>query len=244
MPNIYLRLPTAVACFHRNCDPDNPLSPFDPWIVPKYSDHIIPIKSGLQSEVISERKSPPSYSQKQWDNMLNGRRPNGGDIVLHRNSEQWLTYAEICKLEGRRLSKLSESYDFLCIKLPYTIAISMPNGDRKEIYTNSTFNLSPKPAETLQCLFMNDFQRAFIDWEIGTFHHCTQNPDGLILRGRSDTLERFLMTYDIPVSKDLTEKQSLRRQLDRWLKKARFIEKSYRHENISYNDSSDRIIKQ
>lgn len=242
MPNIYLRLPTAIACFHRNCDADNPLSPFDPWIVPKYSDHIIPMRNGLQNGVSSESKSPPSYSQKQWNNMLFGRRPEGGEIVLHRDPEKWLTYQEISILEGKRLSKLSASYDFLCIKMPYFITVATPTGGRKEIVTTSSFNLSPRYAEMLQMLFVSDFQRAFIDWEIGTFHHCTQNPDGLIIRGRSDTLERFLMTYDIPVSKDLTEKQSLRRQLDRWLKKARFIEKAYRHENISYKDSLDKTI--
>lgn len=237
MANIYLRLPTAIAYFHRNRVEDKHLSPFDPWKASEFSDHAIPLRGGLYLPASNKttRQSPASYSQAQWHNMLNGKAPEGGITLIRRNPSVWLSYKEICQLEGKKLSRLSESYDFLCIQMPYTVMI----GD-KEVRTNSSFNLSQQAAVLLQNLLVNDFQRALIDWEIGTYNHCTSG-DKIIHRGHMDTLERFLMRYDIPVTADQTTKTSLRRQLDRWIQRAKVLEKAYRSYDIEYQDSRDKV---
>lgn len=236
MANIYLRLPTVICYFHRNYDVDNKLDNFEPVKFSKFTDHAVVLRGGLALHNNRTKKVVSCYSQIQWKNMLAGRKPDGSKIVLKRDNSLWLTYSEICQLEGIRLSYRSDSYDFLCIQIPNTILV----GDR-EVRTNSSFSLTPLASELLQDLLVRDFERALIDWEIGTFDHCV-SPEKIIRRGRMDTIERFLMRYDIPVSSDRIEKQSLRRQLDRWMEHARLLEKAYRSFDIEYEDSHDKVI--
>lgn len=236
MANIYLRLPMMVAYYHRNYDPDHKLSPFDPVKFSSYTDHAVIMRGGLVLPSKDNRKHPPCYNQLQWRNMLLGKEPNSGKQILKRDAGVWLNYDEICTLSGVRLSHRSDSYDFLCIQMPTTILV----GDR-EVRTNSSYCLTSDAADILQDLLVRDFKRALVDFEIGTQDHCITK-ERIIRRGRMDTLERFLMHYDIPVSLDGCDKESLRRQLDRWFAKAKLLEKAYRIFDIEYEDSEEKVV--
>lgn len=238
MANIYLRLPSWIAAYHRNCDPDHHLSPFEPVKFSAFTDQAVVMRSGLIATVPSNnRKVVKCYTQQQWKNMLSGRKPDGGKQVMKRSETNWLTYDEVCVLMGSQLSHRSDSYDFLCIQMPQTILV----GDR-EVRTNSSFCLTNEAIEELQELLTQDFKRAFVNWEIATQAHCVHG-NRIIQRGQMNTIERFLMHFDIPVSKDGREKDSLRRQLLRWLENARVREKAYRTIDIEYEDSEDKVIK-
>lgn len=227
----------VICYYHRNYDVQHKLSPFDPVKFSPYTDHAVIMRGGLELTTYSTRKLSPCYSHQQWRNMLGGKKPDGSKHVVKREPSVWLTYDEICAMEGIKLSHRSDSYDFLCIQMPNTILI----GD-KEVRTNPSFNLGNEAAEVLQDLLVRDFKRALVNWEIGTQDYCI-NSERIIRRGRMDTLERFLMRYDIPIPKDGREKESIRRQLDRWFAKAKILEKAYRSFDIEYEDSNDRVIK-
>ena len=236
MPNIYLRLPTVICAYHRNYDVNHKLSPFDPLKFSPYTDHAVIMRGGLAVFSSSTKKNASCYSQQQWRNILSGRKPDGSRQVMKRDPTIWPTYAELCAVEGIKISNRSDSYDYLCIAMPYTILI----GDR-ECRTNAGYALTEEAASCLQDLLVRDFKRALVDWEIATQDHCIK-PDQIIRRGRMDTLERFLMRYDIPVARDGLEKYTLRRQIDRWYAKARLIEKAYRCIDIEYEDSHDKVL--
>lgn len=236
MANIYLRLPTVIAYYHRNYDVNNKLDNFTPMKFSPYTDHAVVMRGGLVIHTSSRNKVSLCYSQQEFRNILNGKSPDGSRQVMKRDPSIWPTYDELCACLGVKISSRSDSYDYLCIQMPNTILI----GDR-EVRTNACYALSKEPAEMLQELLVRDFKRALIDWEIGTQDFCI-NRERIIRRGHMDTLERFLMRYDIPIPKDGIEKESLRRQLDRWLAKARVLEKAYRSIDIEYEDSRDVVI--
>lgn len=235
MANIYLRLPSWIAAYHRNYDTEHRLGPFDPVKFSSYTDHAVVMRGGLVLQTNNSRKIVNCYNQTQWKNMLAGKKPDGKQ-VMKRDADTWLTYDEICALMGVQISHRSDSYDFLCIQMPQTILV----GDR-EVRTNSSFCLTNEAAEVLQLLLARDFKRAFVNWEIETQAHCIQS-DRIIQRGQMNTIERFLMHYEIPVSMDGREKESLRRQLLRWLAKAHVLEKAYRTFDIEYEDSEDKVV--
>lgn len=237
MANIYLRLPGWIAAYHRNYDPDHKLSPFEPVKFSAYTDHAVVMRSGLYLPTHSTKKIISCYTHHQWRNMLNGRNAEGGKQVLKRDANEWLTYEEVCLLSGLQVSRRSDSYDFLCIQMPLTILV----GDR-EVRTNPSFCLTREATNTLQELLACDFKRAFVDWELKTQAHCIQS-DRIIQRGQMHTIERFLMHYDIPVPRDGSVKDTMRRQLLRWLAKARVQEKAYRTIDIEYEDSEDKVVK-
>lgn len=238
MANIYLRLPSVICSYHRNYDVERKLDPFEPLKFSPYTDHAATLRSGLILYTKTCGKRSSCYSQQEWKNLLNGKSRDGQRQILKRDATQWLSYNELCTLEGVLLSKRSENYDYLCIQIPKTILV----GDR-EVKTNASYLLTPGTTKILQILLINDFKRALVDWEIGTFNHCTGIDNGYIRRGRMDTLERFLMRYDIPISKDSEEKDTLRRQLDRWFEKAKMMEKAYRTFDIEYEDTNDKVVK-
>lgn len=235
MANIYLRLPSIIAAYHRNYDVNHKLDAFTPVKFSPYTDHAVILRGGLAVFTGTSKRIVPCYSQQQWRNMLCGKTPSGTKVVLKRDPSIWLSYDEICTIEGIRQSSRSESYDYLCIQMPTTILLN----DR-ETRTNPAYSLPDEVAGILQDLLVRDFKRALVDWEIGTQDYCI-SPERIIRRGHMDTLERFLMRFDIPVAQNGKEKDSMRRQLDRWLEHAKVLEKAYRCVDIEYINDTDKI---
>ena len=236
MANIYLRLPTVVCHFHRNYDEQLRISPHEPIKFSPFTDHAVIMRGGLAPHGGLSKKAGLCYSQQQWTNIMNGRTPDGCKQVIDRDHQKWPTQSEVCAMEGIRYSLHTESFDFLCIQMPYTIL-----SGEKEVRTTSVFSLTSQAAYYLQQLLVRDFRRALVDWEIATQDFCI-SPDRIIARGHMETLERFLMRYEIPIPRDSQDKEILRRQLDRWLADARVLEKAYRCREIEYEDSRDRVF--
>lgn len=235
MANIYIRLPRIICYFHRNYDVNNKLSNFDPIKFSPYTDHAVILRGGLVPVGNDNNKKVACYSQQQWKNILLGRNRDGTKQIIKRDSEEWPTFEEICLIEGRTLSNRTDSYDFLCIQIPKTIIVG-----NKEVRTNASYTLTREAANILKDLLVRDFKRALVDWEIGTQDFCV-NEERVIRRGHMDTIERFLMRYDIPIPRDSIEKASIKRQLDRWLANARILEKAYRVREIEYEDPNDDV---
>lgn len=242
MSNIYLRLPSVVCAFHRNRDRNHMLRPEEPVKYRDSSEHNFIMRSGLETRVgFSTRKSPRCYSQNEWNKILQGIAPNGSnDVKVERNPADWPTYKEICMLEGRKLTDRSESYDFLCIRIPETVTI---NGNVKR--TNHTYSLARKEAETLISLLIVEFNHALQEWEADNYEYCnTPDENGnIIVRSFPNILERFLLSYDIPISKSARERDSLIRQMTRWRGFAKQIMKKNYDFDITFTDSADVIQK-
>lgn len=215
MPNIYLRVPQYVAAFYRHRDDEHPLGEFDPVEFAAFTHEAIVIASSLMLIDNPAEQSALCYSQRVWNNILNGKAPTGGKKILQRDPKEWPSLQELCALHGRSFNEREPAFDYLCIKIPREIPF---NGAIRK--TNASYSLHFEAARKLTTLLRNEFYHVFADWCIQDRR--ASNMRG-IKRGRGEMLERFLTQYDIPVSADEREKDSLRRMANRWFEKAMIL---------------------
>ena len=124
MPNIYLRLPTSRCQFFRNRDPKRVLAKDEPLVFSVYSPEYFVMRSSLTNAgALSQEVNTQCFSQQQWRNMLNGRHPLGGNMLVTRDNSEYLTYDEVLHLNGNKEYSKSDNEDYLCIKLPRTSII-------------------------------------------------------------------------------------------------------------------------
>lgn len=216
MPNIYLRLPTYVCAFYRNRDINHPLPMDKPVVFVEFSQEYVVLSTGLRILSDDAMTRAHCWSQVAWRNMMHGRNPGGDTRIIRRTPDEWLTYAEVRTLSGEKTGGyVSESYDYLCIGIPKEVV----SGGRIH-RTNASYSLAPRNAQQLEGMMRHEFQLTFLDWLVQDRRFCNQKG---IARSRVESIERFLMTYDIPVSTDNRERESLRRMTNRWLNKSKHL---------------------
>lgn len=241
MANIYLRLPSVVCSFHRYRDPEHTLRPDEPCKYSRSSEHALILQTGLVCRTgNSSNKSPRCYSQTEWEKLVNGISPSGKNVHINRDPSVWPTYDEICEIEGRKLSDRSIHHDFLCIQIPLTVTL---NG--RVTRTNSNYSLNDKDAERLRALLVMEFNHALQEFERDNYDFChTPDADGnIIQRSLPNILERFLLSYDIPVSKSAQEREALLRQMKRWKQVARKVLAKNYNFDVTYIDSADKLVE-
>jgi len=144
--------------------------------------------------------------------MLAGKPPQGGQKILNREPSQWLTVQEICTLEGKKPPKCQESFEYLCIAMPREVLIG-----QRVFRTNASYALDGHFAQVLGKLLRTEFYHNILDWLVQERRYCNQMG---VKRNRIETLERFFAQFNIPVSMDQRERESMRRMVNRWLAKA------------------------
>lgn len=232
MPNIYLRLPTSRCQFFRHRDPKRVLAKDEPLVFSVYSPEYFVMRSSLTNAgALSQEVNTQCFSQQQWRNMLNGRHPLGGNMLVTRDNSEYLTYDEVLHLNGNKEYSKSDNEDYLCIKLPSEIEVI----DTVRAVT-PTWNLDRSGIYKLLELLNNDFKRSVVEWALATFDFCTANGK-IIARSKAAMLERYLMRYGINPSTE--EKDNLRRVVERWLKLEHNFFKAYSCLDMQYEDMSE-----
>lgn len=232
MSNIYLRLPTSRCQFFRNRDPKRVLAKDEPLVFSVYSPEYFVMRSSLTNAgALSQEVNTQCFSQQQWRNMLNGRHPLGGNMLVTRDTSEYLTYDEVLHLNGNKEYSKSDNEDYLCIKLPSEIEVI----DTVRAVT-PTWNLDRSGIYKLLELLNNDFKRSVVEWALATFDFCTANGK-IIARSKAAMLERYLMRYGINPSTE--EKDNLRRVVERWLKSEHNFFKAYSCLDMQYEDMSE-----
>lgn len=232
MPNIYLRLPTSRCQFFRNRDPKHVLAKDEPLVFSAYSSEYFVIRSSLtNASALTQKINPQCFSHQQWRNMLNGRHPLGGNVLVTRDTSEYLMYDEVQHLNGNKEYGKSDNEDYLCIKLPSEIEVI----DTVRAVT-PTWNLDHSGVSKLLELLNNDFKRSVVEWALATFDFCTANGK-IIARSKAAMLERYLMRYGIDPSSE--EKDNLRRVVERWIKSEHNFFKAYSCLDMQYEDMSE-----
>ena len=234
MPNIYLRLPTSRCQFFRHRDPKHSLAPSDPVVFNSYMPQYFVIRNSLtNAQAVTQQVNDQCYSQQQWRNMMCGYSPLGGkNVILQRNKEEYLTFDEIQQLNGKREYDKSASVDYLCIKLPTEVEVV----DTVRTVTPS-WNLDASGIRSLVTLLNTDFKRHVVEWALATFDFVTSHGQ-VIVRAQTAQLERFLMRYGIEPTE--TEKDNLRRVIERWLRAEHSYFSAYSCLDMKYLDSSEK----
>ena len=112
MPNIYLRLPTSRCQFFRHRDPKHTLAKDEPLVFSPYSTEYFVIRSSLTNAgALSQEVNTQCFSHQQWRNMLNGSHPLGGNVLVKRDTSEYLTYDEVLHLNGSKEYSKSDNED-------------------------------------------------------------------------------------------------------------------------------------
>lgn len=232
MPNIYLRLPMSRCQFFRHRDPKRVLAKNEPVVFSVYSPEYFVMRSSLTNAgALSHEVNTQCFSHLQWCNMLNGRHPLGGNVLVTRDTSEYLTYDEVLHLNGNKEYAKSDNEDYLCIKLPSEIEVI----DTVRAVT-PTWNLDRSGVYKLLELLNNDFKRSVVEWALATFDFCTANGK-IIARSKAAMLERYLMRYGIDPSSE--EKDNLRRVVERWIKSEHNFFKAYSCLDMQYEDRTE-----
>lgn len=234
MPNIYLRLPVSRCQYFRHRDPNHTLAKNEPVVFSLYMPEYFAMRNSLSNaSAITQNVNPQCFSHQQWRNMMNGRHPLGGDVLVKRDNAEYLTFAEVQQLNGYKDYSKSANEEYLCIKLPTEIEVV----DTVRTIT-PTWNLDRYGIFKLIELLNNDFKRCMVEWVLATFDFCTSN-GRIIARSKSAMIERFLMRYGIDPSNE--EKDNMRRIVERWLKSEHSFFRSYSCLDMQYTDDNERI---
>jgi hypothetical protein len=218
--------------FFRNRDPKRVLAKNEPVVFSVYSPEYFVMRSSLTNAgALSHEVNTQCFSHQQWCNMLNGRHPIGGNVLVTRDTSEYLTYDEVLHLNGNKEYAKSDNEDYLCIKLPSEIEVI----DTVRAVT-PTWNLDRSGVYKLLELLNNDFKRSVVEWALATFDFCTANGK-IIARSKAAMLERYLMRYGIDPSSE--EKDNLRRVVERWIKSEHNFFKAYSCLDMQYEDRTE-----
>lgn len=231
MPNIYLRLPTNRCQFFRNRDPKKPIAKHEPLVFNAYTPEYHVLRDSLYNAAAQQRVNMQCFSHQQWRNMQYGRHPLGGNVIDRRDVDEYLTFAEVQKLNGYKDYNKSVNEDYLCIKLPSEVFVI----DTVRTVT-PTWNIQVDGLHHLIVMLNNDFKRSIVEWALSTFDYCTSN-GRVIARSQTGMLERFLMRYGI--DQTLEEKDNLRRIIDRWLRSEHKNFRAYSCLDMQYEDDNE-----
>lgn len=212
MPNIYIRLPWYVASYYRGLEEDNPLSVWQPIQFKDYTHEWTILANNLRY-IPEQRLSMVCLSQKGWNNILHGRKPEGGRTIIDRNSNEWPTIQEICALEGKSCSNAQRTLDYLCVEMPRVV---IQNGN--QVKPNQCYALDYDIAFKFRQILCQEFYHVFLDWVEQDERFCNRMG---IHRKNLEVMERFLVQYNIPISVDQRDQDSLRRMRNRWMANAK-----------------------
>ncbi len=233
MPNIYLRLPTSRCQFFRNRDPKHTLAKDEPFVFSPYMPHHFVLRKHITNiPAVTQKVNSQCFSHQQWRNMMQGKHPNGGEVVTKRDPHEYLSFGEVQRFSGRQDYAKSDNEDYLCIKLPSEVEVI-------DVVRQVTpvWNLSTRGIRQLLLMLNDDFKRSVVEWALATFDYCTSDKR-IIFRRQTAMLERFLMRYGIDQNE--SEKDALRRIISRWLTSNHSNFKAYSCADMQYIDDSEK----
>ena len=233
MPNIYLRLPTSRCQFFRNRDPKHTLAKDEPLVFSPYMPHHFVLRKHITNiPAVTQKVNSQCFSHQQWRNMMQGKHPNGGEVVTKREPHEYLGFGEVQRFSGRQDYAKSDNEDYLCIKLPSEVEVI-------DVVRQVTpvWNLSTRGIRQLLLMLNDDFKRSVVEWALATFDYCTSDKR-IIFRRQTAMLERFLMRYGIDQNE--SEKDALRRIISRWLTSNHSNFKAYSCADMQYIDDSEK----
>lgn len=233
MPNIYLRLPTSRCQFFRNRDPKHTLAKDEPLVFSPYMPHHFVLRKHITNiPAVTQKVNSQCFSHQQWRNMMQGKHPNGGEVVTKRDPHEYLSFGDVQRFSGRQDYAKSDNEDYLCIKLPSEVEVI-------DVVRQVTpvWNLSTRGIRQLLLMLNDDFKRSVVEWALATFDYCTSDKR-IIFRRQTAMLERFLMRYGIDQNE--SEKDALRRIISRWLTSNHSNFKAYSCADMQYIDDSEK----
>ena len=210
MPKMYLRVPWFVAGYMRGRNDDRQLTEFEPYEFADHDEMMLFLSHNLRF-IPEQNQTPYCYSERAFSNILHGKHPGGGKVVVNRNASEWPSVGEFCAITGKFVTDKQDSVDYLCIAMPREIL----DGGRLH-KTNGSYALPRHEAEKFVAYLRDEFKREFNAFCKKDEEVCQQNG---INRSDVDRMERFLANYNMPVSVSEKDREALRKMMFRLRKR-------------------------
>ncbi len=233
MANIYLRVPTYVAQWYRGrVAPEPPLTEFQPVIFSRFQEEYAMMDSWLTFVVEQDMNNTVCFSERMWKNMLQGKKPQGGKVVLKRNPADWLSMDEINFLTGTKRNKKTDGFDYLCIQTPKSMVIG---GCFKQV--TGSFTLLFNEANALVRQLRREFLRIFLHWICEELLVCDKRGIRFDASSGRDVVmcvEHFFYHYNMNLGTNATDRDSMRRMAKRWLWDAKMLPSDITDEEVLF----------
>ena len=226
---IYLRVPTALAQFYRHRDKKHQLTEFQGVKFSSFDPAFRWMYNFLQIDGVGISHAG-CFSQRSYNNMLQGRPPQGGKRIINRDETEWLTMQEICLLTGDKKIQRMEGYDYLCIEIPREIIIG---GEYRP--TNASHTMPPSAATSMVATMYDFLKFTLLDWVRQERRYCHKHGINLDKRNLTIMIDHFFYHYDICMGTNRKDRESMRRMAIRW------IEESVMFPNdcVDFSDADD-----
>lgn len=206
MPRIYLRVPGLVAGFYRGMNRDKQPDNFEPYEFPDHDDLLYFMEKQLNF-IPEQNQSVFCLSERAFNNILHGRAPGGGKQIINRRPDTWPDMKEVCALTGKFVTDKNESADYLCIGIPKEVLV---DGELRR--TNGSYCLSKRMADTLIAYMRRRFKRELEAFMSEDIENCIRRH---VKRSDVERMDRFMTVYNMPISIDDRERESLRKIIHR-----------------------------
>lgn len=236
MPNIYVKVPTYVAQFYRSRDIQNPLTEFQPVKFSPFQTESVIMSTWLMTIGESLVENAVCFSQRQWYNMLNGKLPQGGDVILKRNPEVWLTMEEVITLTRQKRNGKTDGMDYICIETPKSIVV----GQQYKQVTPS-FALPYVATCDLVRRMRQEFIRVFVEWMRKEMAYCDIQG---IQRDITTCVDHFFYHYNMELGANGADRDSMRRMAKRWMEDSHAFVNSITDEDVLFVYQNERETRQ
>lgn len=216
MANIYVRVPTYLAQWYRGrIAPQPPLTEFQPVEFSRFQEETAMMEAWLTFVPESNMEHSYCFSERMWKNMLQGKKPQGGKVMLRRDPKEWLSMDEILFLTSTKRNRKTDGFDYLCIAAPKVMVIG---GQYKQI--TGSFTMPFKETNAFVKQLRREFLRIFLNWICEEIFICDRRG---IRRDVSMCVDHFFYHYNMSLGANATDRDSMRRMAKRWLVEAKML---------------------
>ena len=210
MANIYLKVPWYVAAHFRGRDEDHQLTEWEPVKFTDF-DHEFQIMVNNCRRIPEQNQSPQCWSQRAWNNILRGRKPDGSMLILNRDPGKWPDTNEMATLTGVKLTGRQHASDYLCIEMPREVWFN-----KRSWRTNSCYSLPYDSAYYMASVLTDKFCYEYTQWVTQDIRNAAALG---FKRKQLEAVERYFVQYNYPDIIDPQLRESMRRQHNRFMKK-------------------------
>ena len=210
MANIYLKVPWYVAAHFRGRDEDHQLTEWEPVKFTDF-DHEFQIMVNNCRRIPEQNQSPQCWSQRAWNNILRGRKPDGSMLILNRDPGKWPDTNEMATLVGLKMSGRQHASDYLCIEMPREVWFN-----KRSWRTNSCYSLPYDSAYYLASVLTDKFCYEYTQWVTQDIRNAAALG---FKRKQLEAVERYFVQYNFPDIIDPQLRESMRRQHNRFMQK-------------------------
>ena len=225
MANIYLKVPTAVAQWYRGRYKE-PLTEFQPVMFSVYQYEMALMECDIMLVPEKQMDHTLCFSERMWKNILNGKKPQGGKMLLKRDPTEWPTMEEVNFLTDTTKNKKTDGYDYLCVQAPKAVRVGK---DYKQVTTS--FTMTSAGASELIRFMRKEFIRVLLH---EVCEEIALNDKRGLRRDVMSCIDRFFYRNNMCLGTNTKDRDTMRRMATRWMEEARLLGKDIKDDEVFF----------